>query len=264
MKKYAPERVPITAKRHLSNDYYSLRMGPCSGVKRCRPGQFVHLGLPGCDVFFRRAMSIATADPDSGEIEIIFKVFGRGTARLAMMKKGDELDVLGPLGTAFTRPRKREVSLLVGGGVGFPPLYFMAQHLVAQGHDPKSIEFFYGGRTSGEIVERTRIRRLGVHFHSATDDGSYGTKGLITDALLAFLAEQPKRKYRLYSCGPEPMLKAVDDLGRSLGIPGQLSLEAPMPCGFGVCLGCIVALREGGYARVCTEGPVFKIGEVEL
>jgi dihydroorotate dehydrogenase electron transfer subunit len=264
MNRYTPERVPVVSLRHLSRDYYSLRLGPWSRVDQCRPGQFLHLGLPQCDVYFRRAMSIAAVDIARKELEIIFKVFGRGTRALSNHRKGDVLDLLGPLGVPFRPPRKTETCVLVGGGVGFPPLYYMASWLIERGFDPKAIEFFYGGRTSGEIVERSRIKKLGVRFHPVTDDGSFGTKGLVTEAVETYLAERALKRPRLYACGPGAMLKAADDLALRLAIPGQVSLEAPMPCGFGVCLGCVVPLRAGGHARVCREGPVFDIGEVLL
>lgn len=264
MNRFAPERVHITRTRHLSRDYCSMTLGPCSRVSKCRPGQFVHLGLPCRDVFFRRAMSIAAVDSGKGELEIIFKVFGRGTAILKKMRTGDELDLLGPLGNGFGAPRKNETCLLIGGGIGFPPLYFLARQLTEDGFDAKRIEFFYGGKTSDELVERSRIRKLGVNFHPVTDDGSYGVAGLVTTVVEDYLTAAAGRKLRVYACGPAAMLKATDDLAMKHEIPGQLSLEAPMPCGIGVCLGCIVPLRAGGYARVCAEGPVFKVGEVEL
>lgn len=258
------DRVTIRSLRHLSRDYYSMTLGPWPKGRRAKPGQFVHVGLPESELFFRRAMSIASVEPERDELHFIFKVFGRGTRMLSRCKKGEEVELLGPLGVPFKLPRKNETCLLVGGGVGFPPLYFLARRMIENGRDPKTIEFFYGGRTSGEIVERTRLKKLGVIFRPVTDDGSFGERGLVTEAVTNFLDNTPPRKPRIYTCGPEPMIKAVDKLARDYGIPGQVSLEAPMPCGFGVCLGCVVPLRAGGDARVCTEGPVFEIGEVKL
>jgi dihydroorotate dehydrogenase electron transfer subunit len=153
---------------------------------------------------------------------------------------------------------------MVAGGVGFPPLAYLAADLITRGVKPRQIEFFYGGKSADEIVERSRFKKLGVHFHPCTDDGSLGFKGVVTSAVESYIAENSGQKFHLYGCGPEGMLRATDDLGRRLGIPGQLSLEAPMPCGIGVCLGCVVPLRKGGHARVCVEGPVFDIGEVVL
>ena len=264
MSKFAPVRAVVIKNRRLSGGYYSLKFGPCSRVAQCRPGQFVHVLLPDSSVYFRRAMSLAAVDPRRQEIEIISKIFGRGTAAMARCREKSALDVLGPLGRPFKPPRKGETVALVGGGVGFPPLLFLATRLIADGYPAEKIEFFYGGRTADEIVERGRIKALGVKFRPVTDDGSFGARGLVTEAVDEYVRERGTGKLRLYACGPEAMLKAADELARRHGIPGQLSLEAHMPCGFGVCLGCVVPLRAGGHARVCAEGPVFDIGEVAL
>ncbi len=254
----------LVKRRDLNNNYHSMILGPYSRTAECRPGSFVHLKLPGAEIYFRRAMSVAGIDVKRRQIEIIFKVAGRGTSALAQFVVGDRLDVLGPLGVPFTLPKKTERAIMVAGGVGFPPLFFLASHMIARGHDPKRIEFFYGGRTDIDLLERTRIRKLGVNFHPATDDGSFGEKALITSPVARFIQENPKEKMRIYACGPDAMLRATDRLGLELGVPGQLSLEAPMPCGIGVCLGCVVPLKAGGYSRVCCDGPVYEIGEVQF
>jgi dihydroorotate dehydrogenase electron transfer subunit len=264
MIKFAPVATRVVRRRHLTDDYYSLTFSPVPGIKRARPGQFVHLRLPECQVYFRRAMSIAAIDVERSEMEIIFKIFGRGTKILSGFRKGQALDMLGPLGKPFTKPKKTETPLMVGGGIGFPPLLYLAADLVQKGYDPARIQFFYGGRSKKDILERTRIRKLGVTLHVVTEDGSLGRKGLVTEAVEEYLDTHPDGHPRIYSCGPEGMLKAVDDLGVRRRVPGEVSLEAPMPCGYGVCLGCVVPLRKGGHARVCQEGPVFQIGEVVL
>jgi dihydroorotate dehydrogenase electron transfer subunit len=123
--------------------------------------------------------------------------------------------------------------------------------------------FFYGGASKTDLIDMTRIKKLGTRFYPSTDDGSLGFRGLVTDAVNETV-DLTDGKYRIYACGPEGMLKAVDDFARKNQIPGQLSLEAPMPCGLGICLGCIRPLRVGGYTRVCREGPVYDIGEVLL
>jgi dihydroorotate dehydrogenase electron transfer subunit len=209
-------------------------------------------------------MSVAGVYADSNHVEFIFKVVGRGTTLLSQLSRGDRLDILGPLGGTFALPRKNQRVVIVAGGTGLSPVMYLADRLVADGFDPGRIEFFYGGRSSGDLVQRSRIRKLGVNFHPATDDGSFGRQGLVTQFVEEYLRSGPREKMRLYACGPEPMLKVVDALGLNYGISGQLSLEAPMPCGFGVCLGCVVPLTKGGHARVCAEGPVFDIGEVIL
>ena len=254
----------LVKHRNLKNDYFAFTFAPFTKAANCKPGAFVHLRLPSSDVYFRRAMSVAGVNPEKKELEIIFKIFGRGTRILSGYHKATQVGLLGPLGNNFTPPSKNETAVIIAGGVGFPPLLFLVTDLLRRGFDPQNIEFFYGGRTSHDILERTRIRKLGVNFRPATDDGSFGEKGLVTEIVENYINSNPGRKLRLYGCGPEAMLKATDDLGRKYRLPGQISLEAPMPCGYGVCLGCIVPLRKGGNARVCAEGPVFDIGEVIL
>jgi dihydroorotate dehydrogenase electron transfer subunit len=258
------EATSVRQIRHLKNHYHSMIIGPYSRAGECRPGNFLHLRMPSTEIYFRRAMSVAGTDARKKEVEIIFKVFGRGTTILSHFAKGDAVDLLGPLGKPFSAPKKGERVLMVAGGVGFPPLMFLAQHLIQRGLNPKQIEFFYGGRSADDLVERARIKRLGVTIHACTDDGSFGEKGFVTQATEQFIQKHAGEKLRLYGCGPEAMLKATDEIGVRLGVPGQISLEAPMPCGIGVCLGCVVPLTAGGYARVCCEGPVFAIGEVKL
>jgi len=209
-------------------------------------------------------MSVAGVSVKKKEIEVIFKVVGRGTRHLASLHLNDRVNMLGPLGAPFKLPRKGETVVIIAGGVGFPPLMYFAHELVDKGYDPGSIHFFYGGRSSGDLVERGRIRKLGIKFHPVTEDGTMGQKGLVTEPAEEFLNNHAARRVRIYGCGPEGMLKATNDLGLRLGVPGQISLEAPMPCGIGICLGCVVPLVEGGHARVCVEGPVFDIGEVVL
>ena len=257
------EDTVVIRKRKLNDEYFSLTFGPYSRARHCRPGHFIHLKLPCSDIYFRRAMSVASVDVESGRLEIIFKVFGRGTRHMSQFCKGDPVNILGPLGGPFAAPSKHERVLMVAGGIGFSPLLFLANELIDKGYDPKRIDFFYGGRSASDLIERSRIKRLGVNFHPATDDGSFGEKGLVTEHVERFL-KADGGKLRIYSCGPEPMLKAVDELGMKYSVPGQLSLEAPMPCGIGICLGCVVPLRKGGHARVCVEGPIFEIGEVLL
>lgn len=263
MNKPIQNEAAVVRRRDLKNGYHSLIFEPFAPSRAPRPGQFLHIKLPGSTVYFRRAFSVASI-PEPGRVEIIIKVFGRGSGLLSRMRHGDKVDILGPLGNCFRLPPKTATSLIVAGGVGFPPLLYLADHMVKSGIVAESIHFFYGGRSSGDIIERSRIKKQGVKFHPVTEDGSFGQKGLVTEVVSNLVKQNPKAKYRLYGCGPEGMLKAVDELGRSLAIKGQISMEAPMPCGIGVCLGCVVPLVDGGHARVCHDGPIFEIGEVAL
>jgi len=254
----------ILKKRDLKNEYFSLVFSPFSQTSKIKPGQFVHLRLPSTDIYFRRAFSVAAIFPNKKEIEIIFKVFGRGTTILGKLEKGDHVDVLGPLGKSFTFPEKSDKVIMVAGGVGFPPLMFLAEELINHGYNPKSIEFYYGGRTKTDLVESSRIKKLAIKLHQVTDDGSAGDKGLVTKPVESFIKKHSKDNLRMYGCGPMRMLKAVDDLGIKYGVPGQMALEAIMPCGVGICLSCVVALKAGGYDRVCVDGPIFDIGVVKF
>jgi len=262
MTKATCEDTRLIKRRNLRNDYYSFTFAPFSAAGRCRAGHFVHARLPTGEVFFRRAFSVASVDPEENEVELIMKVMGRGTRIMAGMRNGDPISLLGPLGRPFAPPRKSERAILVAGGVGFPPLLNLADQMIRRGHDPEKIIFLYGGRSRADIVERSRIRRLGVQLRIMTEDGSLGDRGLVTDPLNEIV--QGGGPARVYACGPEGLLKAVNEQALTLKVPGQLALEAPMPCGIGVCLGCVVPLTAGGHARVCCDGPVFEIGEVAL
>ena len=256
--------VLLRKKRNLKNGYYSMTFGPFPKASQCKPGQFLHLQLPSTDILFRRAFSIADVRPQEGEVEIIFKILGRGTTLLSKLRTGDQVNLLGPLGTTFKLPRKKQTVVMVAGGVGFPPLLYLAKTMIERGVDPGRIEFFYGGASSADIIERARLKKLEIKFHPVTIDGSFGDKGLVTQPVEALLDLRKGSDIQLYACGPEGMLKATDELAMKYGVEGQLSLEAPMPCGVGICLGCVVELRAGGHARVCREGPVFEVGEVIL
>ncbi|MEW6015747.1 MAG: dihydroorotate dehydrogenase electron transfer subunit [Candidatus Zixiibacteriota bacterium] len=263
MSKITVEQATIERKKELGNSYFAFEISPFSKVKAIKPGQFVHIKIPHTDIYFRRAFSVYDVHPQKKAVEIIFKVFGRGTALLSRLHPGDHLDILGPLGNSFAFPTKKETALLVAGGIGMPPIYFLAKELAPIMTNKSKAVFFYGGNSRTDLVELARIKRLGIRVVTATEDGSLGFRGLITKALAKEI-DGLSGDCRIYACGPEGMLKAVDRLALEKSIPGQLSLEAPMPCGIGICLGCILPLTAGGYTRVCREGPVYNVGEVRL
>jgi dihydroorotate dehydrogenase electron transfer subunit len=263
MKKIVVENSTIVKRVNLGGNIIFFELAPFSRVRFMKPGQFVHIMIPHGNVFFRRAFSIYETDTRAGTFGILFKIFGRGTAALADLKKGDKLNVLGPLGSGFKMPSRREKIILAAGGIGMPPIYALAKRLIEKGYNKEYIFFFYGATSKADLIDTKRIKRLGVRLYLSTDDGSAGFRGLITEAIINELQDIKGRR-RLYACGPEGMLKAIDKFAGELRIPGQLSLEAPMPCGIGVCLGCIRPLTSGGYTRVCREGPVYDFGEVAL
>jgi len=263
MSKIVVEEVELIKSKNLGRGSYLFEMTGCSKIKSIRPGQFIHIRLPHTDIYFRRAFSIYDVDMERGTISILFKVFGRGTALMTGLKTGTRLDILGPLGNGFKIPSKKMLVVLAGGGVGMPPLYFLAKRLMEKNYDKKQVSFFYGGVTKDDLVELARIKKMGINVYTSTDDGSSGYHGFVTGAIEKNI-DLTDKSIRIFACGPEGMLKAIDRLALANNVLGQLSLEAPMPCGIGICLGCIMPLREGGNTRVCREGPVYNIGEVLL
>jgi len=267
--KIKPQKCRVIQNRRLGRKgaYFSLRVAGFKAARAIYPGSFVHVKVAeAIDPFFRRAFSIADFDAAAGELEIIYKVVGRGTSILGHKVRGDEVDIIGPLGNRFSPVSGQKTVVIVAGGVGFPPLYFLARHLVEKGHDAGKILFFYGGRAKDDLVEMSRIKKLGVKFIPCTDDGSYGFHGFVTEALKKHLPQFNRNNAFAFGCGPEPMLAALQDLALANGFTGEVSLEAPMPCGVGVCLGCVKPTLENPqkYVRVCHDGPVFKMGKVRI
>ena len=232
------ENLPLTAS------VMQMRLtGDLSGVKR--PGQFVNIKIDG--LYLRRPISVC--DMQNGVLTLVYKIVGKGTEKLRRMQVGERLDVLTDLGNGYDLSLAGDAPLLVGGGVGVPPLYWAARELRAAG---KRVSVILGFNTKSEIFYENEFRALGCDVSVATVDGSYGTRGFVTDAM-----KNIEYSY-FYSCGPEPMLKA---LYRASTTDGELSFEERMGCGFGACMGCSCKTITG-YKRICKEGPVMKKGEI--
>jgi NAD(P)H-flavin reductase len=219
------------------------------------PGQFYMLAAAECwgagddeRPYLPRAFSFL--DAAGGKLSFMLEDVGPGTRRLCRLRAGDELWIMGPLGVGFTAPSDGRRALLCGGGVGIPPLAAWARELAGQGIDALALLGFR------DAVHAAGARLLdAAPARIATDDGSVGARGLVTDLLAAALDEDPGAT--VYACGPPAMLEAVRALCAARDVPAQLALEAGMACGFGACYGCVVPLREGGYARLCVDGPVL-------
>lgn len=247
----------------LAPGYYRMRLLAPEIASAAQPGQFVQIKVAeasAVDPLLPRPISIYRIDAAGGAIEVIYKSVGRGTAMLAGKPAGGVLEVFGPIGKGFTVPETVQHLALIGGGVGMPPLYSLAQRLKKQRPD-LAITLFYGGRSQTDILELERWNALGVKTWIATEDGSLGTKGFVTAGFIEQLGVQ-KFDY-LAACGPKPMLKAVRGIALEHNLSGEISLEAHMACGVGACLGC-TCKTEHGYRRVCVDGPVFPLGEVNL
>ena len=212
-----------------------------------RPGQFVNIELEG--LYLRRPISISDWNEDT--ITIIYKVVGRGTEQMSRMVAGQELDVLTGLGNGFDADVECQQPLLVGGGVGVPPLYRLAKELIARG---RKVSVVLGFNTAKEVFYAEEFRLLGADVYVSTADGSVGTKGFVTDAI----RDNGVDFDFFYSCGPLPMLKALCDC---TDVKGELSFEERMGCGFGACMGCSCKTLAGNK-RICKDGPVMKREEI--
>ncbi len=209
------------------------------------PGQFVNIKLDG--LYLRRPISVC--DCENGVLTLIYKVVGKGTEQMAKMAAGEKLDVLTGLGNGYDTSLSGDKPLLIGGGVGVPPLYMLAKKLIAEG---KKVSVVLGFNTKSEIFCEVDFKELGADVYITTVDGTYGTKGFVTDAM-----KDIDYTY-FYTCGPEPMFKAVY---KSAATSGQFSFEERMGCGFGACMGCSCKTITG-YKRICKDGPVLKKEEI--
>jgi dihydroorotate dehydrogenase electron transfer subunit len=234
------------------------------------PGQFFMIGAPGSDVLLRRPFSVCGlpgtfADGKTDAVQVLYRVFGRGTKLLASLGTGAPLHVLGPLGRGFAIPERKDARIvLVAGGIGCAPFPAFLAELEREGRRATMI---YGARSADELPLLDWFRERCDSVAVTTDDGSLGAPGLVTGPLAAMLREPDRERLHLYACGPSPMLKAVAEMALASGIVCDLALEAPMACGFGVCLGCVVPTHAspGGpvaYERVCVEGPVMRAERV--
>lgn len=235
----------------------------------------MHL-LPGAQHLFRRAFSVYATDPAKGTFDVLHQVFGEGTRCLSQLPKGARVDVLGPLGNRFPKSERGRRPVLVGGGLGMAPLRFLAYELLTakSGKTTQRLDrdplMLLGGRTKAQAVPPFEMASLGLRTNWATDDGSKGFHGnvvaLLTDRIAAGVID-PKHA-EVYGCGPEVMMAALAGVCRTHNIPCYVSLERSMPCGFGVCMGCVVETRNGsGYGthvRVCRDGPVFNAADVVI
>jgi len=233
------------------------------GWPGAEPGQFVMLSpgplgaVPRSDPLLPRPMAVYRTVADGDQIEILYKISGRGTGLLAEAGPGARVGVVGPLGRGFAPPAEGEHGLLVGGGTGTASLLDQAAAVAARGR----ATVLLGARTADDLLGLAEFRELDVELEVATEDGSAGHQGLVTEPLTKMLAADPGAV--VYACGPTPMMRAAAALAREHEARCVVSLENPMACGFGVCLGCAAPLAEGGFALVCRDGPVFDAETVD-
>ena len=238
------ERFIIRSSRRLAPAVYEMVLeGKTEGITA--PGQFVNIRLDGC--YLRRPLSIGDWNEDS--LTLIFKVVGKGTAQLAEMRPGQTLDLLIPLGNGYDLAPAGDAPLLIGGGVGIPPMYGLCRRLLAAGRKPRVI---LGFNTAADVFYEEAFRALGAEVTVTTADGSYGVPGFVTAAM----DDAPYTYF--YTCGPMAMFRAVN---QAAGTSGQFSFEERMGCGFGACMGCTCKTLYGAK-RICKDGPVLVREEI--
>lgn len=252
------ENTRVQAHESLGGEYRRLEVRAPAICAEVQPGQFVHVRIPRLEgSVLRRPFSVFKAEGDA--LSIVYKTVGRGTRAMVDLRVGDEMSVVGPLGRGFPLDRSGTEPILVAGGYGMAPLYFLARRLRGRGR------VFVGGRSAADILCVRDFEALGWKVSVATDDGSLGAKGLVTAPLDGWLAERAGPPPEFYACGPDGMLRAVGERAVAGGWQAWLSLDRRMGCGLGACLACVVRIRGGAgeaWGRVCREGPVFEAREI--
>jgi len=261
-------KVKILKNYAVTEDYFkAVILAPRIAISAV-PGQFLNIKVnSGTEPLLRRPISIHKISGD--KIEILYEVLGPATEILSRSKPGELLDIIGPLGNGFNLPTTNyqlRTNILIAGGMGVAPLLFLAEKLKEHkaGGRRQKIMVLIGARSKSQILCEKEFKDIGYDVKIATDDGSRGFKGRVTDLLRHLLRPTTyDLRPNIYACGPKPMLKEISRLSREYEIPAQISLEEHMACGIGACLGCVVNTRDG-YKRVCKDGPIFSAEDIIL
>lgn len=259
MKKDSRARIK---RKESWGDYFLLSLESPQVARDAQPGQFLMVRTTtDTHPLLRRPFSIFFAE--GIRVAIFFQKIGIGTRLLSEKREGDTVDIIGPLGTGFTIKKGHgdEQAALVGGGRGIAPLYFLARKLKADG---ASARVFYGGNSLSDLPARERFEKHGIVLSCTTEDGSFGTRGLITEVLEAEINNGFSTS-QIYACGPEPMLKKIAEIAATRNIPAEFSLESVMGCGFGACWGCVKKIKKDnatGWHKICEEGPVLRTEDI--
>lgn len=254
----------MVAQRHIAHEHYEMILAAHPALERTQPGQFLNFAVTSAlslDPLLRRPFSLYRRFPN-GDCSIVYRVVGRGTALLAQLQPGDTVNILGPLGKGFSLIPGCKRPVLVGGGVGVPPVVYWAQQGL---NELSGVRAFLGFGTAALAFGQDAFADLGIQAEVATVDGSLGHQGFVTELLAPVLVRGEVDV--VYACGPKPMLAAVAALALEAGVPAQLAFEEVMGCGVGACLSCVIPIRTAAgveYQRVCKEGPVFAADEVSF
>lgn len=244
----------ITFNRQVNHDTWIMGLSCPEIAAGVQPGQFVMIRAGcGIDPLLRRPFSVCGVEGD--HFKVLYRVVGKGTGLMTAAKPGESLQVLGPLGKSFVLPEEEVMPVLVAGGIGIAPLFFLAQSLGA-----RKMDFMMGFRSGKDVIRLEHGKARGHTVSISTEDGAEGHPGLVTDLLETFLKTHRGIAVNLYACGPRPMLKRIAESAIEASVPCQVSLESAMACGFGVCQGCAVKASPGSshpFHYVCQDGPVF-------
>lgn len=262
------KKLKILWNQKVGSVYYRIGFKCRGAYTRAKPGQFIMMRLSDQnDPLLRRPFSIhrlIVKDDRLEGIEILYKVVGKGTSRLTTFKPGDTVDILGPLGSAFTMSANLRHVFLVAGGIGVAPMVFLASFLVKKGPTASQCQVFLGGKSRSDILCRQDFINLGMKVHTTTDDGSAGDQCLVTHPVELSLRDSLPDI--IYACGPLEMLQCVLGIAEKYAVTCQISMETLMACGLGACLGCAVESRDasGRYLHACLDGPVFDARKLRL
>ena len=262
---YTNGKGKIISSKEVAPAHFLIEIETPFALSDAKPGKFVMIRVSdGLSPVLRRPFGIYNVNEKINSFEVLVRVVGEGTRLLSEMSVGTSLEILGPLGNGFDLDIAGDAPLLVAGGVGVAPLFTLAEALISKG---KKVKILVGGREKKDLLVIEDLKEIGAEVLSVTEDGSEGFKGFVTD-LMTQIIKSEETVTSIYSCGPHLMLKKVGEIALENKLTCQLSLEAIMACGFGVCLGCVIKScskdeeKEFDYSRVCCEGPVFNAEEV--
>ena len=250
----------IVDNQELIKDHMVMVCHAPEIARQAQPGHFINVfASETVESILRKPFSVFHADTSTGNIQMLYQIKGATTIGMSRKKPGDVIDLVGPLGGSVFKvdARLNAHHIMVGGGYGVPPLVFLSERLRQGGfHGP--ITFIVGARSKELLLCEAELMTLGVTVRPTTEDGSHGTAGRVTDVLREIVDENAA----VYTCGSTGMMRAVGEMSIAANVPCQVSLEVPMPCGVGVCMGCVIDLTDGKRIRACTEGPVFDARKV--
>jgi 2-polyprenylphenol hydroxylase and related flavodoxin oxidoreductases len=247
----------LIENKQLNKDNFRLTLQSPLPLSDVSPGQFTNVEIEEAkEIFLRRPFSILDVDYEKQTISLLIKILGRGSKKITEAKPDQVISAIFPLGKSFSQPQKSDKVLLIGGGSGVAPMLFLAKTC---GLNPSQIHVLIGAKSSADHIDITNYKQFG-QFYYTTEDGSLGEKGYVTNHSL--FNEQIDQFDKIYTCGPDPMMKAVARVAKEKNIFCEVSLENMMACGFGVCL-CCVEDTKTGHKCVCTDGPVFNINDLK-